>query len=209
MPDLAELAAQGDIAGVTALLDAGADIDQRGAGGQTAAMAATYANNVELARLLFARGADPDIQDDILNTPFLYAGAEGYLEILMLANEAGADPAILNRYGGTALIPASEHGYVEVVTYLLEQTAVEVNHVNNLGWTALLEAIILNDGGPRQQETIRVLIAHGADVAIADADGVTPLEHARQRGFREIAAILVQAGAQGPRTVRGRGRIEP
>lgn len=207
MSDLVDLAARGDIAGVTALLDAGADIDQQGAGGQTAAMAATYANNIEMAQRLFARGANPNIQDDMLNTPFLYAGAEGYLEILKLANEAGADPTILNRFGGTALIPAAEHGYVEVVRYLLVHTEVDVNHVNNLGWTALLEAIMLNDGGPAQQETIRILIAHGADVTIADADGVTPMDHARQRGFSEIAAIL--AGAGRPKTIRGRNRVEP
>ena len=207
MSDLVDLAARGDIAGVTALLDAGADIDQQGAGGQTAAMAATYANNIEMARRLFARGANPNIQDDMRNTPFLYAGAEGYLEILKLANEAGADPTILNRFGGTALIPAAEHGYVEVVRYLLVHTEVDVNHVNNLGWTALLEAIILNDGGPAQQETIRILIAHGADVTIADADGVTPMDHARQRGFSEIAAIL--AGAGRPKTIRGRNRAAP
>lgn len=207
MSDLVTLAALGDLDGVTALLDAGAAIDQQGAGGQTAAMAATYANNVEMARLLFGRGASPDIQDDMLNNPFLYAGAEGYLDILALANEAGADPTILNRFGGTALIPAAEHGYVDVVRYLLVHTEVAVNHINNLGWTALLEAIILNDGGPGQQETIRLLIAHGADVSIADADGVTPMEHARQRGFTEIVAIL--AGAGRIRTIRGRNRVEP
>jgi hypothetical protein len=105
------------------------------------------------------------------------------------------------------LIPAAEHGYVEVVRYLLVHTEVDVNHVNNLGWTALLEAIMLNDGGPAQQETIRILIAHGADVTIADADGVTPMDHARQRGFSEIAAIL--AGAGRPKTIRGRNRVEP
>jgi ankyrin repeat protein len=209
MSELVDHASAGDIETVIALLDAGEQVDQQGAGGQTAAMAATYGNHVDVARVLFEHGANPDIQDDLLNNPFLYAGAEGYLEILKLANAAGASPAILNRYGGTALIPASEHGHVETVTYLLDHTEVDVNHINNLGWTALLEAIILNDGGPRQQETIRVLIAHGADVRIADGDGVTPLAHARQRGFSEIVAMLVAAGADGPRTMRGRGRAEP
>ena len=46
------------------------------------------------------------------------------------------------------MIPASERGHVEVVRYLLEETDVDVDHVNNLGWTALLEAVILGDGGP-------------------------------------------------------------
>jgi hypothetical protein len=52
-----------------------------------------------------------------------------------------------NRYGGTALIPACHYGHVETVRLLLG-TAIDVDHVNNLGWTALLEAVILGDGGP-------------------------------------------------------------
>ena len=137
-----------------------------------------------------------NIQDHMLNSPFLYAGAEGYLDILKLTIQAGADPSITNRYGGTALIPASEHGYVEVVQELLTQTSIDVNHVNRLGWTALLEAIIPNDGNERQQETIELLIRHGADVNLADGDGVSPLRHARAKGFKEIEEILIRAGAK-------------
>ena len=138
-----------------------------------------------------------DLQDDRLDNPFLYAGAEGILDILKLANEAGADPAITNRYGGVALIPASERGHVETVRYLLDETDVDVDHVNRLGWTALLEAILLSDGGPRHQEIVRLLIEAGADLDLADKDGVKPLSHARARGQREIAATLEAAGATG------------
>ena len=132
----------------------------------------------------------------MLNSPFLYAGAEGYLDILKMTIQAGADPSITNRYGGTALIPASEHGYVDVVQELLTNTPVDVNHVNKLGWTALLEAIILNDGNERQQKTIELLISHGADVNLADGEGVSPLSHAKNKGFKEIEQILVRAGAK-------------
>ena len=135
-----------------------------------------------------------DLQDEQLANPFLYAGAEGLLDILTLANEAGADPALTNRYGGVALIPASERGHVEIVRYLLSQTDVDVDHVNQLGWTALLEAILLSDGGPRHQEIVRLLIENGADVDLADGDGVRPLAHARARGQAAIAALLEAAG---------------
>jgi len=202
MTSLVHLATLGDVAAIERALAAGADIDAQDARGRTAAMASTYANQVDAARVLFERGADPDIQDDMRNNPFLYAGAEGHLEILRLANAAGADPTITNRFGGTALIPASEHGYVDTVRYLVEETRVDVNHVNNLGWTALLEAIILNDGGPNQQQTVQVLLDHNADPNLADGDGVTPLAHARRRGFGEIEQLLIDAGATG----RGAGR---
>lgn len=177
------------------LLDKGVDINAQDTQGRTAIMIATYANDVEMVKVLIAEGADVDIQDNMLNNPFLYAGAEGYMEILKLMIAAGADPTITNRYGGVALIPASEHGYVEVVNELLTNTKTDVNHVNNLGWTALLEAIILNDGSEKQQQTIRLLIEHGADVNLADKDGVTPLEHAREKGYKEIEEILLEAGA--------------
>ena len=80
---------------------------------------------------------------------------------------------------------------------MLNETDVDVDHVNKLGWTALLEAILLSDGGPRHQEIVRLLIEAGADTDLADKDGVKPLSHARARGQRETAAILEEAGATG------------
>lgn len=164
MPSLFESAERGDVVELLHPLDFGAAIGLQDSRGRTAVMAATYENQIAAARLLFERGADPDIRDNMLNNPFLYVGAEGYVEILKLANEAVADPTITNRYGGIALIPAPEHGYVDVVRYLLEETESDVNHVNNLGWTALLEAIVLNDGGPNQPDVVKLLIDYDADV---------------------------------------------
>jgi ankyrin repeat protein len=123
------------------------------------------------------------------------AGAEGTLEILKLILQAKPDFSLYNRFGGTPLIPACERGHVEVVKTLL-QTDVEVDHVNNLGWTALLEAIILSDGGPRHEEIVQLLVDGGADVNIADFLGVTPLQHARLKGFRNIGKILESGGAK-------------
>ena len=188
-------AAQGDVDAIRAAIADGADPDARGDGGRTALLVAARAGHLAAFQALLDAGADVDLQDDDRANPFLWAGAEGRLDILRLANEAGADPAITNRYGGVALIPASERGHVETVRYLLEESDVDVDHVNRLGWTALLEAILLSDGGPRHQEIVRLLIEHGADVDLADGDSVRPLAHARARGQTEIAAMLVEAGA--------------
>jgi hypothetical protein len=159
-------------------------------------MAATHANQVQTVEALLKAGADVNIRDNLLDNPFLYAGAEGLLEILKLAIAAGADTTITNRYGGTALIPACERGHVAVVKELLTHSDVNVNHINNLGWTGLLEAIILSNGDAVHQQVVRLLIEHGADANIADKDGVTPLQHAKAKGFKEIVAMLEKAGAR-------------
>ena len=165
-------------------------LNSQDADGRTALLAATQRNHVAAAKALIEAGADVNLQDNRRDSPFLYAGAAGYLEILKLAWKAGANTRVTNRYGGIALIPACERGHVETVEFLLEHTDSNVNHVNNLGWTALLEAIVLSDGGPRHQRIVRLLLDHGARRDLGDRDGITPLEHARRRGFREIAAML-------------------
>lgn len=189
-------AEKGSVPLISELLKQGANVNAQDARGRTPVMAATYARQPKAVEALLRSGADVNQRDLMLNNPFLYAGAEGMLEILKLAHAAGADPRITNRYGGTALIPAAERGHVEVVRWLLENTKVDVNHVNRLGWTALMEAIVLSDGGARHQEIVATLIRHGADVNIPDRDGRTPLYHARQRGYARIQALLEAAGAR-------------
>jgi ankyrin repeat protein len=76
------------------------------------------------------------------------------------------------------------------------QTDINIDHVNRLGWTALLEAIILGDGGPRHTEVVRLLVEAGADVNLADGQGVSPLTHAQQQDYQEIITILQSAGAR-------------
>ena len=193
---LVRAAEQGDTAAVLSLLKQGAGVNGRDPQGRTAVMAATRGNRVQTVRALIQAGADINIRDNHSDNPFLYAGAEGLLEILEMTIAAKADAKLTNRFGGTALIPAAHHGHVEAVRALLERTRVDVNHVNNLGWTALIEAIILGDGGARHTEVVRLLVGAGASVNLADAKGVTPLTHARQKGYERIVHILAKAGAR-------------
>ena len=152
-------------------------------------IAAAKANNAPLVAELIGRGGNVNAKDSIQDSAFLFAGAEGFDEVLQLTLAAGADVASTNRYGGTALIPASEHGHVETVKILIA-AGVPVNHVNNLGWTAMQEAILLNNGGPRQQEVVRLLLAAGGDPGVRDPEGRTALQNAERLGFLEIAAVI-------------------
>lgn len=191
---LVEAAARGDVDEVRRLLEAGAPREHRDASGRTALLAATHENHVAVATALVEEGADVNAKDELQDSPYLYAAAEGRLEILRLTLANGADVRSVNRFGGTGLIPAAERGFVEVVGLLLDETDVDVDHVNNLGWTALLEAIILGDGGARHTEVVRLLLEAGADPDLADGEGVRPLAHARRAGHEEIARLLVDAG---------------
>ena len=107
----------------------------------------------------------------------------------------GPDFEVRNRFGGNALIPACERAHVDTVAFLVN-TPIDVNHVNNLGWTCLLEIVILGDGGPRHVEVTKLVLAAGANPNIADRDGVSPLQHARRRSQREVAALIEVAGGR-------------
>lgn len=196
MTGLHEAASANDTTAVEALIAAGHDIEARDRDQRTPLLLATRADAVDAARLLIAAGADVNAKDRIADTPFLYAGAEGRLEILRLILATGkANLRDTNRYGGNALIPAAHHGHPQTVRELLK-TEIDINHVNRLGWTALIETIILTDGGPTHQDILAQLIAAGADVNIPDGEGVTPLVHARRLGYAAMVEMLEEAGAR-------------
>jgi ankyrin repeat protein len=187
---LVTAAGRGDVRVIRDLLARGADANDRDARGRTAVTAAAYAGSPDVVRLLVDAGADVDLQDETRANAFLAVGETGSVAVLDEVLRGNPDVTRTNRFGGTALIPAADRGHVDMVRALLERTEVDVDHVNNLGWTALLEAVILGDGGAAHVEIVRLLLAAGADATIGDREGVTPLEHARRLGHREIAALL-------------------
>ena len=111
-------------------------------------------------------------------------------ELMSLAIELGNDPGLVTSpYLGTALIAAAHLGHVEVVERLIDAGA-PLDHINNLHWTAVMEAVVLGDGGPKHQAVLDALLSAGADRTLADRDGVTPLQHAKARGFTQMVVRL-------------------
>lgn len=195
--DAALLAAaeRGSTDDVRAWLAVGADVRYRDDRGRTALVAAAYGNHVDVAKLLIKAGAEVNAKDSSQQSAYLIATSEGFVELLNLTLSNGADVKSLDSFNGTGLIRAAHHGHAEVIRVLLK-TTIAVNHVNRLGWTALLEAIILGDGSAKYIDTVTQLIAAGADVNLADRDGVTPLTHARNRNQRDVVTVLSASGGR-------------
>jgi uncharacterized protein len=187
--ELLRAAAAGDADGAARALGAGADIEARDGSQRTALLLAAAADHVEVARLLVSLGADADALDAQHDTPWLVTGVTGSVPMLEAILPAHPDLTIVNRFGGVSVIPAAERGHVDYVRRVVT-TGIDLDHINRLGWTALLEAVILGDGGEAHQEIVRILLAAGADPAIPDKDGVTALDHARARGYAAIADLL-------------------
>ncbi|GHA85595.1 ankyrin repeat domain-containing protein [Streptomyces termitum] len=190
-------ARRGDADGVRAALADGARTEARDEELRSPLLLAVLGDHVETARALVAAGADVNACDARHDTPWLVTGVTGSVAMarVLLAADPGPDPALTNRFGGTSLIPAAERGHVPYVRAVLRDTAVDVDHVNDLGWTALLEAVILGDGGPAHQKVVALLLAAGADPRLGDPYGATALEHAERRGHTALAALLRGAPA--------------
>jgi ankyrin repeat protein len=188
---LVHAAGTGDAAAAAEAISRGADVNARGADRRAALSIAVLGDHVEVAKVLVAAGADPDAMDDIHDTPWLLTGETGSVAMAEVLLEAEPDLTLVNRYGGVSVIPASERGHVGYVR-LVARSGIDVNHVNRLGWTALLECVLLGDGSQRYREIAGILRDAGADVHIGDKDGVDAVEHARRRGFDDIAAVLTR-----------------
>lgn len=193
---LLEAVSQGNKDLVAKILITNPDLERKDVKSRTALMLAAYNDDNDIAELLINAGADVNAQDDMLNSPFLYAGANGNLALVKMCLANGADFKVFNRYYGSALIPAAEKRHLDVVDLLVNTPGYPIDHINNLGWTALLEAIILGADRKMQVEIVRSLVQGGCDVNIADKEGVTPLAHAKKRSLTEIVNILTKAGAK-------------
>ncbi|NNF24157.1 MAG: ankyrin repeat domain-containing protein [Rhodobacteraceae bacterium] len=181
---------QGDLAEIERLIAAGADLNMRDRSGRTPAHVAAFASNDAALTLLAAAGADMNALDGRAYDIVTIAAVADDPALMSLALQLGNRPDLVTSpYDGTALIAAAHLGHAEVVRRLIAAGA-PLDHVNNLGWTALIEAVILGDGGPAHIETVRALVLAGADRDIADRQGMTPLMHARANGYGEIAALI-------------------
>lgn len=204
-PDDAELAAYrglhaaaatGDLATIKHLIAQGAALNSTDAHGRTPLMVAGYRRDVKAAGVLIEAGANVDAFDSERYDLMTIAAVANDLAMLRLAIGAGGNAAqITSPYEGTALIAAAHLGHGDIVKALIAAKA-PLDHVNNLNWTALIESIVLGDGGPRHVVCLKALVDAGANVNLPDGAGTTPLGLARRAGYADMVRLLEAAGAR-------------
>jgi len=183
-------AANDDTAKINALYAKAIRPDVRDAQGRTPLHVAAFRGHHGAMRALVAAGADPNALENDRYDIVTIAAVANDIPTLKLALELGASAKnITSPYEGTALIAAAHLGHAEVVKILIDAGA-PLDHINNLGWTALIESIVLGDGGARHIATLKALVGAGANVNIADRSGQTPLALALSRGYKEMVSIL-------------------
>ena len=189
-------AAGGDVAQIKALLAEGADPNARDAAGRTPLHVAAFGSRYDAVRALVAGGGNIDALENSRYDVVTIAAVKDDVRMVKLALELGADPKLITSpYAGTALIAAAHLGHADVVRALIAAKA-PLDHVNNLGWTALIESIVLGDGGRSHTDTLEALVEAGANVNLGDRGGQTPLKLASGRGYASMVRILKDAGAR-------------
>ena len=189
-------AAKGDVPLIERWIRAGANPNSRDGNRRTPLIVAVFGRHTAAVEALIKAGADVNAFDSARYDALTIAAVANDVAMLKVLLASGATArAITSPYDGTALIAAAHLGHVDVVKALIAAKA-PLDHINNLGWTALIEAIVLGDGGKRHTEVVRALIAAGANLNIPDKNGARPLKLARDRGYKEIARLLEAAGAR-------------
>ncbi|PHR96769.1 MAG: hypothetical protein COA78_28275 [Blastopirellula sp.] len=187
---LLKAAHENDLIAIANLVNSGADLNVRDSHQRTPVHVAAFSSNDDALAALVVAGADMNELESGLYDVVTIAAVANDPELMTLALELGNRADLTTSvYDGTALIAAAHLGHAEVVRRLIKAGA-PLDHVNNLNWTALIEAVVLGDGGANHIATVKALVEAGADISIGDRDGVTPLAHAEARGYKEIAKII-------------------
>jgi ankyrin repeat protein len=187
---------KGDVAKVQRLAASGAALNATDGHGRTPLHVATFARQQEAIKALAKAGADLNqLENDRYDAITIASVADDEATLRVLLELGANAKQVTSRYDGTALIAAAHLGHDGVVRQLIAAGA-PLDHVNNLHWTAVIESIVLGDGGARHQATLKALINAGANLQLADRSGQTPLALAKARGYSAMVSMLEKAGAR-------------
>jgi ankyrin repeat protein len=186
---------RGDVAQIEKMATA-YELKKRDAHGRSPLHVATFARQRGAIDALVRAGADLGaLENDRYDAVTIAAVADDEATLRTLLALGASAKLVTSRYDGSALIAAAHLGHDGVVRQLIAAGA-PLDRANNLHWTAVIESIVLGNGGARHQATLQALIEAKANLQLADRSGRTPLQLARERGYAEMAAMLERAGAR-------------
>ena len=198
--DLHAAAHKGDVAAIERLTAGRAnrqlDLSARDAHGRTPIHVATFARQRDAIRALAKAGANLELlENDRYDAVTIAAVADDEETLRVLLSLGASARLVTSVYDGTALIAAAHLGHDGVVRQLIAAGA-PLDHVNNLHWTAVIESIVLGNGGVRHQATLQALLEAGASTSLTDRNNSTPLQMAKTRGYQAMVQMLERAGAK-------------
>jgi ankyrin repeat protein len=205
---------RGDVAEIERLAKQSRELlESRDQRGRTPLHVATFARQRDAIKALIKMGANHGAFEQDRYDAVTIAAVANDEESLCVLLAAGASATLVtSRYDGTALIAAAHLGHSGVVRQLIAAGA-PLDHINNLHWTALIEAIVLGDGGARHQNTLQALLDAGASTQISDREGRSPLQLAEAHGYESMVRALKAAHAESSEQTKAsrpfRAQVEP
>jgi ankyrin repeat protein len=197
-----------DMGKIMAFLDNGLDVNATLQGdGTTVLMKASNSADVEMVKMLLARGADINYTNKYGWTALLKAldNRKNWITVTPVLIKSGADVnATLKSNGYTPLwkaigkISKNRNAAVDIIKLLLSKGA-DVNapyiskKASYSGETPLMSA-----SKKGAADVVKLLLSHGANVSARTGAGKTALDYARQKGHQEVVKLLDTKGAQAP-----------
>jgi ankyrin repeat protein len=175
---------RGTTASITALLDAGADV-QPPEGMKikhSPLLFASMSGDLATVSLLLARGASPNRRDSPLSEAITF----GRADVVHALISAGAKVDLAERTGVNLLHWATITNRPDVIADLAK-AGVDINAIDEAGFTPLMYAATIDFG---DTATLRALVAAGADKTLKNSAGRTPLQQARRLGLAQLASAL-------------------
>ncbi len=194
---LPSAAANGQIENVEKMLADGVPVDTQDGQSYSALHWAACRGHSNIAALLVAKGANPNLVTSSGATPLHLAATtemvspapvDGRRKVIEQLVAAGADVKMRNAQGATPLHHAAEGGPIEIAKALVAAGA-PVNVTCNIGRTPLYMAVLR-----ARSDVAALLLDEAADVNQRALDDFTPLGRALNSGFEELASLLRQRG---------------
>ena len=171
---------------IARILDEDADALSRLYGTQPLICWATTAGQPEVIDDLIARGADPNQGDQWGVTPVRFAKSTTVIERLV----AGGADVNLDSRGFTPLADKMWQGPLEAAKTLVQLGADINQKCSWMGHTPCHKAVLAD---PFDPAALSWLIDQGADLRVADDEGLTPLDYAKRDGLKAAEMLLADA----------------